>query len=306
MNLYPITFTPYYIEKIWGGQKIKSILKRDTRGQKIGEVIEICGLDECESVVNNGKLKGQRISKLFTSDIAGEYVVNKYLKFPLIIKYLDASENISIQVHPSRGKSKDELWYFINKPDKELICGIEKEFDINKVINFKKTIQVENGDFVYIPSGALHCLTKGSFVLEIQEAINVTYRIYDWNRKNNEKRELHLEKALKHIISNYNENDFKKFLKLKSENKNYKIFEVFGLTKFNVEKIEIKDAYKTTSLIKSFSILNIVSGSIEISCEAGCFNFNLGTTVLIPAKLGDFIIKGNSTIIHTYMEEKNI
>jgi len=220
-ELYPLKFQPIYKEKIWGGNKIvKRFGRKNTSSEKIGESWELSAVEGDDSIVTNGYLEGNSLSELveiYMGDIVGDKVYEKFGdEFPLLIKFIEANDKLSLQVHPNdevaierhHSYGKTEMWFVLdNEPDAELIYGFraktsKEEFrkaletnTFEKLLNIEKT-QAE--DVFYIPAGKLHALGRGLLVVEIQQTSDVTYRVSDWGRtdQNGKERELHIDLAL--------------------------------------------------------------------------------------------------------------
>ncbi len=219
--LYPLKFKPIFRDKIWGGQKIKTVLNQDFGDlPNCGELWALSGYPGSESVVVNGFLAGNDLNELvevYMDELVGEQIFETYGNvFPLLIKILDASDWLSIQVHPDddlarqRGLEggKTEMWYIL-QADKEaqLIAGFNqkvnqhvyleklKEKKLQEILNFEK---VQADDVFYMPAGRVHALGPGVLLAEIQQTSDTTYRIFDWDRTDNQgnSRELHLQEAM--------------------------------------------------------------------------------------------------------------
>ncbi|WP_372747091.1 type I phosphomannose isomerase catalytic subunit, partial [Lutibacter sp.] len=221
MKLYPLKFSPVYSYRVWGGEKLKTVLNKNYNQESIGESWEISDVDENETLVSDGDLKGYSLKMLikeFKGDFAGNNVYDQFGNdFPLLIKFIDAKTPLSIQVHPSNELAKErhnsfgknEMWYVMEvEEDAELIVGFNKEVSketyvnhlentkLDELLNIEK---VQKGDTFYIPTGRVHAIGAGVLLAEIQQTSNITYRIYDYDRvdfKTGEKRELHTEMAL--------------------------------------------------------------------------------------------------------------
>ena len=204
-NLYPLKFKPRYYDKIWGGQKLKTALNKDFgKLPNCGESWELSGVSGNISEVSNGFLAGNNLEELievYMGDLVGDKVFDRFsVEFPLLIKFIDANDDLSVQVHPDDKLSKErhgaygktEMWYVL-QADKgaKLNCGfnqpITKETYLTKlenkeimdVLNF---VEVEPGDVFFMPAGRVHAIGKGIMVAEIQQTSDVTYRIYDYDR----------------------------------------------------------------------------------------------------------------------------
>ena len=227
-DLYPLKFTPIFKEKIWGGNKLEVYLKKNLNGMNhIGESWEISALEGNKTTVANGHLKGLIIDDLINRygiRFLGENSMNQFgTTFPLLIKYIDANDDLSVQVHPDDNVAKQkhgsfgktEMWYVLQSDkNARIINGFNtsiskktylKALNSNDIFSVLEQQKVKKGDAIFIPAGRVHALGKGVMVAEIQQASDVTYRIFDYNRKDKKGnvRELHIEQALDVI-------DFKK------------------------------------------------------------------------------------------------
>lgn len=329
--LYPMKFKPINKDKIWGGDKIKKVLNHDFSPlPNAGEAWMVSGVKGNVSEVQNGFLAGNSLDELievYMSDLVGDLVFQKYgQQFPLLIKFIDANDYLSIQVHPNdklamqrhNSMGKTEMWYIIDaEPGSELISGFNRkvgketylqylsEKRLKDILNVEK---VKAGDVFYIPSGRVHALGPGILLAEIQQSSDVTYRIYDWDRKDSDgkSRELHTEEALDAI-------DFDVYDDYKTQYKQ----------NFNASSLLVDSAYFTTNLIhinsdlvkdytelESFVINICVEGSYRIQYRDGEeVTVGKGESVLIPADLKRIIYKPNkeTKILETFLviPEKN-
>lgn len=317
LPLYPIKFIPILKEKIWGGNKLKTVLGKHTNSEKVGESWEISGVENNISIVQNGVLKGNSISDLtqkYSSDFLGKKVFEKFGNhFPLLFKYIHANEPLSVQVHPSDELSKKrhnafgktEMWYIIQADKKsELILGFNQKIDKNI---FLKTVEknqleailhkekIKPGDAFYIAPGFVHAIGAGVLLAEIQQTSDVTYRIYDWNRPDihGEFRELHLDLALDAI-------NFKQSNNFRLNTLSEQLIETkyFSVNKLNTENTTSRDLKP----IDSFVVYMCVEGSTEICCEKVSENLTTGETVLIPAAVNEVHFQhGNAQLLEIYV-----
>lgn len=308
MNLlYPLKFKPIYKEKIWGGTKINTILNKNISKLKdCGESWEISGVTESISIVKNGFLKNnnlQEIVEVYMGDILGDKVYEKFGdEFPLLIKFIDANDNLSIQVHPNDelarqrhyANGKTEMWYIISADkDSQLISGFNKEINkeiylkhlanntLTEILNFEK---VKSGDVFFIPSGRVHAIGKGILLAEIQQTSDVTYRIFDWNRKdaNGKSRELHTELALDALDFSHYDNYKTKYATKINDSSN-----LINCQYFTTNLLEFdKEIEKDYNLLDSFVIYMCLEGSYTIEYnENDKIKIIKGETVLLPAVL---------------------
>lgn len=303
--LYPLKFLPILKSPLWGGTKLGSLLNKDMTGlDSCGESWEISGVKENVSVVANGALAGRRLIDLideFKADLVGADCYEKFgLEFPLLIKYIDANEDLSIQVHPnddlakSRHNSfgKTEMWYVINADaGATLISGFKKPtsreeylkyFEANNLSELLNKEEVEADDVFYLPAGRVHTIGKGLLIAEIQQTSNITYRIYDFDRTDKEgnKRELHVEEALEAIDYGYYD-DYKTSYNRSAAETELVASDYFVTNRLVIEEPLVRDYHP----INSFKIIMILSGEGVLKTTAGNFPYSVGDTYLIPASL---------------------
>jgi mannose-6-phosphate isomerase len=323
-QLYPLKFETQFYEKIWGGQKINLIFNKNF-GKLIncGETWELSGVKNKESIVANGFLKGEKLNniiKKYKNLLLGEKTYNKFgNEFPLLIKFIDANEDLSVQVHPNDELAmkrhlchgKNEMWYIINA-DKEakLISGFNTEIDKqtyldklndNKLLDILNFEKVKTGDVFFIPAGRIHAIGKGIFLAEIQQTSDITYRIYDWGRtdKNGEQRILHTKEALEAI-------DFKYYKNYKTK---YKIIqntssEILKTKYFSTNIISLtQKIQKDYSIFDSFIIYICIEGYFELIYESNTMSLKAGDVVLLPSEIKKYQLSPlqNSKIIEVYL-----
>ncbi len=321
--LYPLKFKPIYKERIWGGRKIETAFgKKLPEGEKIGESWELSGVDGDVSVVSNGKLKGnslQELIEIYMGDLVGDKVFDKYgEEFPLLIKLIDADDNLSIQVHPDdklaaerhHSFGKTEMWYVVgHEPGAELYLGfnqpVTKEkyleyLNAGKLAELLTAYKVQDGDSYFIPAGTIHAIGKGLLIAEIQQTSDITYRVFDWNRvdpKTGKGRELHTELALDAI-----------------EYKSRSDYKTVAAPKVNAPvTLEKCPYFQTNSLIvegetvrdyaplDSFVIYICLDGSLELEYEGGTETVKKGETVLLPAEIDEVTLKGQGKVLEVYI-----
>ena len=297
---YPLTFTPILKEKIWGGHKLYNRFNKGENAQaKVGESWEIADLEEGQSIVNTGELKGKSLKEVIALDaegILGSKVYERFGKqFPLLIKFIDAAKDLSIQVHPSdktspTGVGKTEMWYIMQadagakitvgfKPgmSRELF---EKHIAENTVEQAMDLHEVKHGDSFFIDSGRIHAIGSGVLLAEIQQTSDVTYRVYDYNRKddNGKLRELHIEQA-KDVLDYNDTQDFK----LNYAHKTNGIQTLKHHDYFKTDWMHLKEQNHSVDRKDSFTIIMAVSGSLTYNFQDKTDTLNAGQTVLIPA-----------------------
>ena len=221
-------------------------------------------------------------------------------ELPIIIKYIDAKENLSVQVHPLKENKKDECWYILDcNDDSEIIYGLEENIDIdtakkaieNNMLNeYLHYVKVKKGDFIYIPAGTIHAILKNILLIEIQQNSNTTYRIYDWNRN----RTLHLDNAKNNIIKSKEE--IKNFARTSGE------CDLIKNQYFNVNKINVNGIYEDFTNQDSCYFFNVISAKdtkLKISDKE--YNIKTGDSFIIPTTIKKFILEGNFEIVKTWL-----
>ena len=304
MELYPIKFSAILKDKIWGGTKLNSILNKNKASNICGESWEISGVEGDISIVKNGFLKGNsldEIIEIYMSDLVGEKIYDKFgEEFPLLFKFIDASDVLSVQVHPDDKLAKErhnaygktEMWYVLDADDNsEIITGFNKKVTKKEYIEalnnnkLKRILNIENAkkdDSYFIPAGRIHTIGKGILLAEIQQTSDITYRIYDWDRKDEKgnKRELHTDLA-KDAIDYKFYDDYKTKYNLKlNESANIADSKYFTSNIINIDKT-IENNY---SFLDSFIVYMCIEGEINIKLNNGTSEIlKKGETVLIPA-----------------------
>ncbi len=302
--LYPLVFSPILKPILWGGNKICSFKEITPEQDGIGESWEISHVKNNVSVVSNGSLKGKSLDDLMETygvDLLGKEVYKRFGKsFPLLIKFIDAKDTLSIQVHPNdrlareryNSNGKTEMWYVIDAAsDTSLYLGFTnpltpeeyvKSVGDNSFIDKLVKYDVHAGDVFYIPAGRVHSIGAGCFIVEIQQTSDITYRIYDFDRKDTQgnSRELHAELAKDAIDYGIYPNDKLKYIPKKNT-----IQHLVDCSHFTTNLIDIEEN-KTINLKErdSFSIYICTQGKLFLTDDLGNeMMIHQGQTVLIPA-----------------------
>ncbi len=319
MRLYPLQFEPILKERIWGGTKLKSFLKKSILSETTGESWEISIVENDISVVSNGFLKGKPLSELindFPNEILGTKVFKQFgAQFPLLFKYLDAREDLSIQVHPNdelakvrhNSFGKTEMWYVMQADiNAKLIVGFKENSSANEflkvlkdksILSILESKKVKKGDVFFLETGTVHAIGAGTVIAEIQQTSDITYRIYDFDRvdANGNVRELHLDLALDAI--NFNEVKAEiKYLKKKNFSN-----QVVDCKYFTTNFIALDGSINISKINQSFTVYMCVDGSFEIEYDNEKYLYKIGDTILIPAEMSNFIIKGNAEVLEIYI-----
>lgn len=320
-RLYPIKFTPILKDKIWGGDKLKRLLNKPSHLPNIGESWEISDVEGDTSIVVNGNLEGQSLKHLlstYKADLIGEKNYKQFGNtFPLLIKFIDAKADLSIQLHPNdelaakRHDSfgKTEMWYVMQADgDAKLIVGFNQPMNTEiylKHLNTKTLPEILNfdtvktGDSYFIEVGRVHAIGAGVLLAEIQQTSDITYRVYDWDRVDDagNQRELHNDLALEAF--NFNMPDNFRVSYSKDEDK---INDMVGCPYFTTNYLKLTETLNKTNTEDSFLIYMCVAGHITIKANGFSATLQTGETVLIPAALKTIeIITDNATLLEVYV-----
>lgn len=324
-TLYPLKFKTIFKDKIWGGEKIKSHLKKDFGTlPNCGETWEISAVKGNVSVVSNGNLAGADLARLIEEHkqhLVGQKIYERFgNEFPLLIKFIDANEDLSIQVHPNdelakirhNSFGKTEMWYVLQADEgATLISGFNQQVseetylnklnsgNINDILNKENVI---SGDVFFLPAGRVHTIGKGLMIAEIQQTSDITYRIYDFDRVDDkgEKRQLHTEEALAAIDYNVYPNYKSAYDKTPDQ-----VNEVVACEYFKTNFIELTSQLKRDyQLLDSFKILICVAGSFNLIADTNNITVGLGECVLIPASIKgiELVTDKSAKILETYID----
>lgn len=321
MKLYPLQFEPILKERIWGGTKLKTVLNKPISSDITGESWEISTVEGDVSVVSNGELAGKSLNDLIQAapeDVLGTQVYKRFgQQFPLLFKYLDAREDLSIQVHPNdelakkrhNSFGKTEMWYIMQADENaRIIVGFKEKSNATEYVENLKNktllsilddVVVKSGDVFFLETGTVHAIGAGLVVAEIQQTSDITYRLYDFDRVDaaGNERELHIDLALDAI--NYNQVDtFKSYSKDINQSNT-----IVDCPYFTTNFIPLESEKKIINAGNSFSVYMCIEGTFEIEYENSKFSYKKGDTVLIPAALKTFVLCGKASILEIYISE---
>ncbi len=314
-KLYPLKFTPIIKEKIWGGNKLGSVLNKPIgNSASSGESWEISGVEGNISIVSEGHLAGKSLVELineFEGELIGQSVFNRFgNKFPLLIKFIDANDDLSIQVHPDdelaskRHDSfgKTEMWYVVNAEKKAtLISGFNKQtskeeylevFEAGHLTSILNREEVYKDDVFFLPAGRVHTIGKGLLIAEIQQTSDITYRIYDFDRvdANGVGRELHVEEAVDAIDYNFYHEYKTVYDKSAGE------VEIGKSQYFITNRLLIEGSVQRNySQIDSCIILMCLQGAGEFDFGSGKISYALGDSILVPNCIPGINISASET-----------
>lgn len=315
MKLYPIQFKPILKERIWGGTKLHEFFNKDSNEPFIGESWELSNVPNDVSVVKNGFLKGKDLNEiiaLYPEAILGQDVITNYgLDFPLLFKFLDAKEDLSIQVHPNDTLAKErhnsfgktEMWYVIQADESaRLIVGFKKDsskeeyvsnLERKTLLNLLEEFPVQKGDVFFLETGTVHAIGAGTMIAEIQQTSDITYRLYDWDRvdANGVGRELHTDLALEAI--NFKATPSKiKYTTSINESVN-----VVSCPYFTTSILTVESNYIWRKKKNAFTVFMCVEGKVELDCTNEKTMITKGETLLLPAEIEQIDLKGEATLL---------
>jgi mannose-6-phosphate isomerase len=312
----PLFFAPIFKERIWGGKELEDKFAYKVPYDRTGECWAISAHINGPSIVENGPFSGKTLNEVWREnpEVFDHYGGDT---FPLLTKILDANQDLSVQVHPDNlyanlyenGElGKTECWYIIDcKEGAEMIYGHKaktKEEFIRMIENgdwdkLLRRVKVKPGDFFYVPSGTIHALCEGTVVLETQQSSDTTYRVYDYERRdeNGRKRELHLEKAIDVTTIPHIDVDNKFLI---SKYKDILITTFIENQFFSVHKWKI-DGTASLTMDKPFMLCSVINGNGTLRSVEGDYFFNKGSHFILPAKTRNFEISGTCELIVSHV-----
>ncbi|HJG23097.1 mannose-6-phosphate isomerase, class I [Enterococcus durans] len=307
----PMFLKPVFQEKIWGGSRLKSVFGFDIPNDKIGEDWAISAHPHGVSVVENGEFKGQKLDDLWKEhkELFGHPTEPV---FPLLIKILDAEDELSVQVHPDDAYGmkhegelgKTECWYIIDaEPGAEIIYGhhAKTREELAEMIkegrwdDLLKKVPVKKGDFFYVPSGTIHAIGKGIMILETQQSSDTTYRVYDYDRKDasGQKRELHIQQSIDvtTVPAKTPELQIKEVRKGQSSIVTYLETDFFNVYEWDIKGI--------TSFKKQapYTLATVIDGAGELIVDNQTYLLEKGTSFILPNEINEWTVQGELTII---------
>lgn len=318
----PLKFKALLKQTLWGGDRIIPFKHIDSDLTHVGESWEISGVEGNETTVAEGEYAGRGLNSLieeFKGDLVGKKNYERFgNEFPLLIKFIDANDDLSIQVHPTdeiaqrhgKNRGKTEMWHIMDSdPEAYLYCGLQKEItaDEYKAMVNDNTIcdalckyPVKKGDSFFIPAGRIHSIGKGCFLLEIQQTSEVTYRIYDFDRKDKDgnKRELHTELAAESINYQVENNYRTNYVPAKNQGVNLASCPYFTTNIYDLNQPTTLDI----SGLDSFVILICTSGKGTVTDNEGnVTTLSTGDSILVPATTTSLKLEGELEVVETYV-----
>lgn len=319
MKIYPLQFEPIFKERIWGGEKLKTVLNKSIPSPITGESWELSAVEGYVSVIANGDYKGQDLTGVINDypvALLGTTVYKRFGKqFPLLFKYLDANQDLSIQVHPNdelakkrhNSFGKTEMWYIMQAdPEARIIVGFKedsnavqyiKNLEDKSLLSILNDVKVKEGDVFFLETGTVHAIGAGMVVAEIQQTSDITYRLYDFDRidAQGNRRELHVDLALDAI--NYKKTDaYRTYTNYKNESN-----AIVDCVYFTTNSVPLDGEMKVNKQGETFTVYMCVDGVFEIAYEGVIYRYKKGDTVLIPAAMDSFVLNGKASLLEIYI-----
>ena len=304
-----------FVDKIWGGERLKEEFAYDIESDSVGEYWAVSAMEEFPSLIINGELAGEDLIEVYKNN--RELFGNpKEETFPLLVKIIDAKEDLSIQVHPDdqMGKrlenslGKTECWYILNDNESSIIYGLnaKDKDEAVKLINERKWKEVlkevpaKNGDFFFVPAGTVHAIKKGCLILEIQQASDITYRLYDYDRKDKDGnlRELHIDKSIEAIKLNDIDNKTET-----SVDGDLRLTKLTDNEFFQVRKYEIK-SNKSLNRASDYLIESVIDGAGELNVDGEKYQIKKGDFFILTNLVSTYEFAGDLTIVESNVVNK--
>ncbi len=319
MKFYPLQFQPILKDRIWGGTKLKTYLNKPITSEITGESWEISTVENDVSEIANGFFKGKSLNEVlnaFPEAILGTKVHAQFgVQLPLLFKYLDAREDLSIQVHPNdelaqkrhNSFGKTEMWY-VMQADKNarLIVGFKENsskeeylhhLENNSLVTLLDSKTVQKGDVFFLNTGTVHAIGAGTVIAEIQQTSDITYRLYDFDRKDAQGnlRELHVDLALDAI--NYDRVEAERVYSEVLNSSNL----IATCPYFTTNIIPLDGTIDVDANPETFKVYMCVKGNFQLDLGTETYNYVTGDTVLIPAQMDSFSLSGEAKILEIYI-----
>ena len=319
MKVYPLQFEPIFKERIWGGNKLNTFLGKEIESPITGESWELSTVKGDVSVIAKGNYKGLPFNDLieqFPVEVLGKSVYSRFGKdFPLLFKYLDATNDLSIQVHPDdelakkrhNSFGKTEMWYIMQAdPEARIIVGFKEESNATEyvknlenktLLSIMDEVKVKAGDVFFLEAGTVHAVGAGMVVAEIQQTSDITYRLYDFDRVDDEgnTRELHIDLALEAI--NYHKIEAqKKYTNIINQSNT-----IVDCPYFTTNSLPLDGQLVINKSMDTFTVYMCVDGLFKIDLEEAAFEYKKGDTVFIPAAMNGYILSGKATLLEIYI-----
>ncbi|MCG8307826.1 MAG: class I mannose-6-phosphate isomerase [Cytophagales bacterium] len=324
-ELYPLKFQTIFKDKIWGGQKMKTVLNKDFGDlPNCGETWEISGVEGNISIVSEGSLQGADLKDLlkkYKEKLVGKSVYKKFgNEFPLLVKFIDANDDLSVQVHPNddlamkrhNSFGKTEMWYIFQADEHATLnSGFNRPltreqyleyFNEGKLMEILNIDRVKADDVYFLPAGRVHYIGKGCLLAEIQQTSDVTYRIYDFDRTDNagNKRALHTEESIEAI-----DFTFREHYKTQYTDKENEVVPLVSCEYFTTNKLHYyRETDRDHSNLDSFVIYVCMEGDLSMKYDGGAIDMQKGEAILVPASISKLTLcpRGEFKLLESYID----
>lgn len=319
LQIYPLVFEPILKERIWGGTKLKTVFNKPITSDITGESWELSTVKGDVSIIAEGEYKGKLLSELlseFPEEMLGNKVYEKFgTEFPLLFKFIDAKEDLSIQVHPNdelakkrhNSLGKTEMWYVMQADEgARIVVGFKEKssreaylenLEKKTLLSILQEIPVKKGDVFFLETGTIHAIGAGIVIAEIQQTSDITYRVYDWDRVDAEgkSRELHIDLALDAI--HYDTADAKKEYAKEENKSNLAVSCPYFITNY----LPLDGKISKSNPDGSFRVYMCMEGTFKLDYQGTSWQYKKGDTVLLPAALKDFGLEGKAVLLEIYI-----
>ncbi|MBR6620604.1 MAG: class I mannose-6-phosphate isomerase [Clostridia bacterium] len=319
--MYMTKLTPFAVRTIWGGRKLIESYNVKTDLENCAEAWMLSCFKDFESTVSDGEYKGLTLNEVIAKE--GKAILGKNAEgfddFPVLIKFIDAADDLSVQVHPddeyaqqyNGGFGKTECWYIMDcEPGARIIYGFKnkitteefaKAIEENKIEDVVNYVEVKKGDFFFIEAGTLHAICKGILLAEVQQNSNVTFRAYDYNRfdaKCNGPRPLHIKETLDVTKCEPPCPSVPTLSKVENLGGATRT-ELVSFELFSVNKVEVDGVYTSFADSDSFVHIMVLDGAGKISCGGISFDIAKGDGIFVPANAGKYTVEGTVEILES-------
>lgn len=318
--MYPLKMTAPCKDYIWGGTKLKTEWGKVSDLAKVAESWELSSYPGSESVVANGSLAGKTLTEAIDA-LGGKKALGTdcadFDRFPVLIKLIDAKNDLSIQVHPDdeyalkneNEYGKTEMWYIVDADEgASLVYGFNRDvtreeyraaIESNTLMEILNKVPVHKGDVFFIPAGMVHAIGSGILIAEIQQNSNITYRVYDYGRlgADGKPRQLHVDKAVE--VSNLKKPAAMSEKGATEQKNGYTVTPLASCRYFTTARLDVETEAKLAADETSFAHLLFLDGAGSVVYEGGSVGFKKGESVFIPAGMGEFIVRGKCQFVLT-------
>ena len=315
-HLYPMKLTPVAKTAIWGGERLRRDWSKPSDLPVVAETWELTVREKENNLIQNGAFRGEKLSDVIKKQgksLLGTAVEGE--RFPLLIKFIDANDRLSVQVHPDDAfasavegdQGKTEMWYIVDADEgATILLGLVPGATVNDFANASasgdpepvlRRVEVKKGDCFFIPAGMPHAIGKGILVAEIQQNCDLTYRIYDYNRRDKEGklRELHVEKALQ-VTRPFTDAEVEQIRYARGKNEDNLLA---NCPYFAVKRVKITQKYTDLVTNEKFCALLFLSGEGEVTANGVSVPYKKGDSFFLPAGLGSYTVSGDGEVLIT-------